>query len=50
MFQVHSGGSSLLVSVFAYLMPPFEELAPRFYLLWVRLLDETLRYVLTYAV
>lgn len=48
-FQLHSGGGSLIVSFFAYLMPPFEELAPRFYLLWVRMLDETLRYLLAHA-
>jgi hypothetical protein len=47
--QMHNQGGVLFVSLFAYLMPPFEELASRFYLLWVRMLDETLRYSRPYA-
>jgi hypothetical protein len=35
--------STILISFFAYLMPPDEEDASRFYLLWIRMLDEYLR-------
>jgi hypothetical protein len=31
------------LSFFAYLMPPFEEVTSKFYLLWIRLLDDLLR-------
>ncbi len=34
----------IYISLFGYLMPPFEELTSKFYLLWIRLLDELLRY------
>lgn len=42
-FQLDHRGHVYL-SFFAYLMPPFEELTSKFYLLWIRLLDELLRY------
>lgn len=42
-FQLHTQGT-IVFSFFAYLMPPYEDLASRFYLLWIRMLDETLRY------
>jgi hypothetical protein len=35
---------NLYVNFYAYLMPPFEELSSKFYLLWIRMLDELLRY------
>lgn len=41
-FQLQTHGG-LFISFYAYLMPPGEEHASRFYLLWIRLLDETLR-------
>jgi hypothetical protein len=41
-FQIHNK-TSLFISFYAYLMPPFEEYASKFYLLWIRLLDEHLR-------
>ena len=29
---------------YGYLMPPFEDVLTKFYLLWIRMLDELLRY------
>jgi hypothetical protein len=37
----------LTISFYAYLMPAFESYASKFYLLWIKLLDEHLRYVPT---
>jgi hypothetical protein len=37
-FQLHTHGAIYFV-FYAYLMPPYEELASRFYLLWIRMLD-----------
>lgn len=34
---------TLVFSIFAYLMPTYEEYASKFYLLWVKILDEELR-------
>lgn len=34
----------LTISIYAYLMPPYEAYASKFYLLWIKMLDEHLRY------
>ena len=34
----------LTISFFAYLMPPYETYSSKFYLLWIKMLDELLRY------
>lgn len=39
----------LTISFYAYLMPPYESYASKFYLLWIKLLDENLRYNLNDA-
>jgi uncharacterized protein (DUF4213/DUF364 family) len=36
---------NIYINFYGYLMPPFEELTSKFYLLWIRMLDELLRYV-----
>jgi hypothetical protein len=36
----------LTISFYAYLMPPYETYASKFYLLWIKMLDELLRYFL----
>lgn len=35
---------NIYISFYGYLMPPTEECISKFYLLWIRLLDELLRY------
>ena len=42
-FTLRREQEHLYISFFAYLMPEQEELQSKFYLLWIRLLDEVLR-------
>ena len=35
---------SIYLHFYAYLMPPVEELLTKFYLFWIRMLDDLLRY------
>ena len=41
-FQV-TNKPMLTISFYAYLMPPYESYASKFYLLWIKILDENLR-------
>lgn len=40
---------NIYMHFYGYLMPPYEELASKFYLLWIRMLDELLRYLSAHA-
>lgn len=41
--QVEKREGGIYLLFYGYLMPPFEEVLPKFYLLWIRMLDELLR-------
>jgi hypothetical protein len=43
-FQITATKPMLTISFYGYLMPPYESYASRFYLLWIKMLDEQLRY------
>ena len=43
MFHLRREQDHLYMSFFAYLMPDNEEIQSKFYLLWIRMLDELLR-------